>query len=489
MIIEDATPHNIAKQLAIQISAYDASTRRIEKEKIEDFLLTGSAQSGLLSLDVKLINNTIRCKKWRLERLKFSTNISEEELEKIDSIIEKLSAVVFGECHFDTDKWRYPKVTMFYEECFFENDWSVYVGGGSPELIEEGDSLFEKCSFAKGVNLVGNNISGTIINSYSSIFYECSAEHLDVFNVTIFPVLWSNMTPRHERKLSALTVMSSNLGSELNLTNENIEKVMVSKSEVAGLNASLIKSHSVCFSDVVFTQACIVSSGCVDEIRLVDCNFERNCDLSGVKCHSLLISRCQFSRFLDCSGLGVLHSISFYALILGREGIFNELSPGKSAIENADRETWRIIKHAMRNAGNQLEAAEFHAMEMQAYRGELKELKAKKSERLLLWLNFMISNHGQSYVRSMAWLVSSICITALVLANDRNRWLTLPDPWAEVLQPAANFLNSLALGFLPLSGLLNDQNKHLAFFLLLATLLISTFAWHFLSALRKHSRQ
>lgn len=156
---------------------------------------------------------------------------------------------------------------------------------------------------------------------------------------------------------------------------------------------------------------------------------------------------------------------------------------GKSQ-KTTDRETFRIIKQAFLSVNNQIEANRIYSYEMESYRHELRT-NGSKPERLLLWFNAIISNHGQDYLKAACWFLLCILIIAIVMANHENQWIgtkyTGPIWWQYI----RNTLNGFARGFLPLSGVYKENYE---FFQMIMTFILSGVTWHLLIALRRHKK-
>ena len=144
--------------------------------------------------------------------------------------------------------------------------------------------------------------------------------------------------------------------------------------------------------------------------------------------------------------------------------------------------------------GNRIEANAFFALEMDAYRRELRENRRGKrsyipgAEEFLLLLNALISRHGQSYGRPLVWLLGTAALFALQQANWPHRWVALPACLANWLVPVGELLNAWAKGlvfFEPLYAKFKCQEA----LILLVAVLLSTFTWHLLVAVRRHNRR
>ena len=210
------------------------------------------------------------------------------------------------------------------------------------------------------------------------------------------------------------------------------------------------------------------------------------------------------------SGSILLRYVTFYSFINFRGAQFflpldlrntNRREPpnfldcvfNKKARKGTDRETFRIIKHSFEAVGNRIEANVFYALEMEAYRRELREAASQPGghwrlwERLLVSLNFVLSRHGQSYWQPLLGVLFCAAVIALQQANLQHGWLVWPESATWCTDPLMNTLNAWASGVIVLRLFYAAFPGHEAFILLMMVML-STCIWHFLVATRRHHR-
>jgi hypothetical protein len=81
-----------------------------------------------------------------------------------------------------------------------------------------------------------------------------------------------------------------------------------------------------------------------------------------------------------------------------------------SAIQKI-RESYRIIKHSFRTNANNIEALVFHRLEMEAYAYELKGVKSKSRDSLILFFNKWSNNYGADWRYG---LIFTLFVTVIV---------------------------------------------------------------------------
>jgi hypothetical protein len=108
--------------------------------------------------------------------------------------------------------------------------------------------------------------------------------------------------------------------------------------------------------------------------------------------------------------------------------------------ELTDRETYRIIKHALDSVGNKIDANRFYAEEMSVYHNELHNEQNAKAQLWLMNINKWTSNYGQSYVRPSILLLVAMFIHNLIIkfylpSLDSLKTINLPAIWKDFLNP------------------------------------------------------
>lgn len=417
------------------------------------------------------------------------------------SLLEPLHCIQFEDCTFYGQSLLHnaPGLALRFANCVFCHEWRV----SNVESCWSIEALFERCVFNQDVVLVGHGEGISFLEGFSAVFENCELKGVCVRHLALEAKLFRNSV-EVPSALQKLTVKDSVISRKFAIDNiQGVER---------------LELHSTVFEKKFAMIAC----GC-EALVIKNTNFNGLADFYRSGFQQFLVQK---SIFRDFAGfercvLGVesnsekksiaLKHVSFYSFLNFRETRFNqaldlratnrmqepnfldaEFSP--TALTKTDRETFRIIKHSFDAVGNRIEANKYFAHEMQAYRKELRPKGFWGSfknfwERLLVTLNGAISGHGQKYVRALAWLVTAVSINALVLVNFKNRWLVLPESFEKVVGPAREIANGFANGFLPLRSLLGDELQPLAFWVLIAMVIISTLTWHVLVAIRRHARR
>ncbi|NQV19407.1 MAG: hypothetical protein HQ534_12805 [Armatimonadetes bacterium] len=103
--------------------------------------------------------------------------------------------------------------------------------------------------------------------------------------------------------------------------------------------------------------------------------------------------------------------------------IFNRVKWGdiRNTFDKAtDRDTYRQLKYVNEKQGNIIEANKFYSAEMEAYKKEItaKESKAPYREKIIFWMNYLVSDFGRSWILPLLWyLVLGLFFSFLYFGN------------------------------------------------------------------------
>lgn len=408
-------------------------------------------------------------------------------------LFEPLACLVFKDCNFYCDNipFHYPQNDISFEGCSFHQHFYTDFNFS---LVLEG-ALFKNCNFQQGITLKGIPFEG------GAIFESCKISLLKIENTKLSVAVFGKAGGYWPSTVSEVYIYNSTLEENFFISLSRLSKVQIVGSKFKGkfnLTGCYIEDLQVI--DTVFEKTYNVSESVVRHTNHEGVEFE---DFA-------LYEHATFGEnnpLLSCEQFVVFERVTFHKAANFRDVVFclpiylrNTTflqtptflgSVFKSeAKRQTDRETFRIIKQSFVAVNNQIEADRIYALEMEAYRSELKRNKGSLKERFLLGFNACISNHGQNYTRATFWLLGCISLIALILANDQpeNQWvptyISMPDWWLSITQ----MLNGFALGFLPFSTLYEGR-EHLALFIMLATFGLSGITWQLLVALRRHSRK
>ncbi|CAM3611129.1 hypothetical protein [Halomonas lysinitropha] len=417
-------------------------------------------------------------------------------------LLESIPGLVFVNCHFYCESLfdRYTSTRYRFQDCTFHFPWSQQeeTSGPGPDYV-----LFEACDFKQGVSFSGDDIGSEPLHSCRALFQDCFIDgELSLYGLkSDIPVFFNNKA--HKQKIEKIAIEGCEFGRRFTLANTD-------------------KIREIDLSNTVFNDKFALINAEISCLRIRNVNFNGLADLFQSKFGSLLVRKsifrdfagfenCQFGVAATEKSKILLQYVSFYSFTNFRGGRFllpldlrntnfkeqpNFLGCHFDTVarKQTDRETFRIIKQSFEAVGNRIEANAFYALEMEAYRRELR-CSAKEHgwtwrywERLLVKINYVISLHGQSYWRPLLLIVFLVSLVSLQRANYEQGWLVLPAAVSSLVTPVVDILNAWANGFVLFRSLYTHYPGHEAFILFISFLL-STCVWHFLVAVRRHHRR
>ena len=408
-------------------------------------------------------------------------------------LLEPLVCLIFKDCNFycDSIPFYYPQNNISFEGCSFHN---YFYTDFNFSLVLEG-ALFKNCNFQQGITLKGIPFEG------GAIFESCTISLLKIKNTKLSVAVFGKAGYYSPSTADEVYIYNSTLEEDFILNLARVSVVQISESRFEGkvnLTACCIEDLQV--TDTVFEKTFDVSASVIQRVNHTGVEFESFALYERVSFghKNPLLNHDQFAEFERVSFHKVANfrDVVFYIPVDLRNTVFLQTPTFLGSVfeseakRQTDRETFRIIKQSFVAVSNQIEADRIYALEMEAYRSELKRNNGDFWDVFLLNFNACISNHGQNYIRASCWLLVCISLIALVLANDQpgNQWvptyISMPGWWLSMTQ----VLNGFALGFLPFSTLYEGR-EHLALFIMLATFGLSGITWQLLVALRRHSRK
>jgi hypothetical protein len=280
-----------------------------------------------------------------------------------------------------------PGVTQCFENFHFLADWSVSCLGCNHGYTEQGDLLFENCTFEGSVNLYDQTFDGDSLGQYSGLFWGCTAQSLMLFNVNLHTQLWHTTALPWENKqyLSELAIIDTNATWPVDLRHQNITTIHINRSTLAGFDFRGGKAGKLTIGESELNGSCNYQMASAKTLMLSDTTFTRPVNSSDATIGSFLVLRSDFEKVLACRPVTIEDDICLSSVRYTVPPDFLDLTLTECAKANSDRETCRLIKHSFEAVANRIEANCFSGLEMQAYRRELKASAPRYSrERLLV---------------------------------------------------------------------------------------------------------
>jgi len=165
----------------------------------------------------------------------------------------------------------------------------------------------------------------------------------------------------------------------------------------------------------------------------------------------------------------------------------NDVNWGDVSSVSANEATFRQLKFVNDSQGSHLIANQFYAMEMRKYQ---EEFEGNFSESLVLWLNKITSNFGQSYARPLILILVVGIIRSFTICGHENDWLyRICESLNPLFEGVARPLNSIAPSLLPISRFLGEGSEGREFIDLLFFIVFSILIWHLVVALKRHTKR
>ncbi len=404
-------------------------------------------------------------------------------------LLRKIKGAHFNYCKFTAHSIEIPKVEAFFQDCEFFQWWTITQ---SKLLGNVNNVLYQNCTFREDVSShLGDEHSSTLD---VPLFNNCSFDKSLSFESVILKKPVFNNTDDDLIKIHKLRIENCEIDGKFVLNKLNAEYMLIENSE--------------------FKAKFELKEGLIDEIELINTNFNGLFDSYSTEYGRFYCFKCIFSDFVgfekskfaalqgdnELNQLSIFRYVTFLSFTNFRNSTFFQgidlentnlkEAPNFLNIEvlsnNTNRETLRIIKDSFDKIGNHIEANKFFVLEMAKYKQGLSD-KPFNQEKLIFWLNEKSSNFGQSYLLPVLWIVLfSIIYYLLILGHESNLLYNLVPSANEAISSVSSVLNGIAANIIPLKKLLREgmEFTSLVFYVIFASLI-----WQTIVALKRHTRR
>lgn len=207
-----------------------------------------------------------------------------------------------------------------------------------------------------------------------------------------------------------------------------------------------VKIKSIIIKEVTFHNNFKLHRCKIDSMKIEGIDFEKNADFFNstfkqneeIIFHSVnvkgitIFEECIFCkkftiRYATLSGLVQFRSAKFCeGFNMDKTNIEKEVNffaveglENNSKLNDTSQETYRILKHNCEKIGNMIDANNYHKLELEKRREDLKYSKRYFFDRLMLNLNAFSSNFGTNYIRPLLGILFIGFITLLMLHYPR----------------------------------------------------------------------
>lgn len=443
------------------------------------------------------------------------------------NLVKKIGRINFKYCYF-YDFYFIGAYNSYYEYCFFNENVNIYP---FPHVVDkEGkDSLgyrYSKCIFFENVNVLA---------------FHTDEMHCNVFEICDFKkdILVSNLKFKKSLFRFSDSLMLLDSYSAINTTSRpnnefdtikncyKIEKLTIKNCvfkedfKINGFDIddlAKIKLHGVVFGtdnlvfeslkilDTKFESKLEIKNRVVKDFEFKNSNVEKVFDSFESRFEKSYFYKSIFTDFagfekvefgLEGQDIEAYQAKFIYTTFMSfsnfrqtnfHSGLDFENSNLKEqpnflktniSSKNANRETFRIVKHSFDSVGNKIEANKFYSKEMDAYRREMKG-KFKPSERFVFCMNSFISEFGTSYLKPILLLIILFEVYIILLSYYGGAYSL----YGTIVQ--LDILNSLAKDFLLFSRFLKSgfEFASLIFYILSGILI-----WQIAVAIKRHTQR
>lgn len=430
-------------------------------------------------------------------------NSNDENQYHFFKIIKDFHCILFIDCIFfgeEITKYMKSTTSLYYEKCMFHNKWNVY----GKERIEADNKLtYKECIFENDFTYLppkeSNKIKIKGEDYYEPLFIDCEfKKNLSFKNVTFETQIFKNSNSfKGEIGSFKLDGCKIEKKSKFILNNHKIDKFELKNTEFeAKFEFKKNQVNNFYIHNTNFGEDLVVD---MYETKFTKFHIEKSIFQGFVGFEKCTFSTIgydkddQVAKFTYATFLSFINfrNAKFYGG-LDLENTNLKESPNFLNIEVneefSNRETFRIIKDAFDSVGNNLEGNKYFAYEMRQYRRELKK-SGKCSEKFIFWLNWIISDFGQSYVQPIiGMIIAASAFYGLTLGYEYNIIYCLFDDSDinERIYEASKHINSFAKCILPLGKFLKEGMEFLSviFYIIYVSL-----TWQTLVALKRHTKR
>ncbi len=403
-------------------------------------------------------------------------------------VLKKLGGIHFDKCEFHSFGLDIDEVSALYQECAFHEVWGL---SNQKMLPNYKSALYLRCNFENRVH--GYAEGERTLTLDADVFYNCNfAKELEFSGVELNGELFCNGATK-ETAITKLALYECDFHS----------KLLLNKFEIG---------EFIC-EDTVFHSKFELKQAVFHKFDFVNSNVKEVFDAFETKFGKFFVKKSIFSNFVgfersefkypessENKRPAVFRYVTFLKFLnfrgakfrngLDIENINMTMAPNFLGAEvefaGTNRETFRIIKSSFDRSGNQIEGNKSFAQEMLKYREELSD-QPMSQERVVFWLNQVVSNFGQSYVRPLAWIVVSGLLFALLSHGYEQSWLYKVIPSLnEEIASVTGLFNSFALSLLPFHRLLVPGMEFIS---LIFGVIVSSLVWQVIVAVKRHTKR
>lgn len=397
------------------------------------------------------------------------------EGEEIIKILEHFGSIRFTQCQFHLKKidLRSPRISFFecrfsathevlnvrlrkdhsyddciYQNCIFDGDLHCGIDDEKERTIIQ-HPLFSKCTFSKNLKLRNVELEGYLFDPDQR--YPTTLHSITATNCIFQSGTYLNIKNLMDAAVFRSCIFKGKFEFKRNrigaliINNCNFEKV-------ADFHGSLFlrfKINKSIFSTFAGFENCIFGQTPLEEKKAT--KLARASRIVADFSYVTFLEHSSFRNAVFVTGLNI-------------EKI-NTIEPPnfhntQVSFEHTNRETFRIIKHALDAHGSHIEANKYFALEMKKFQ---KELSTNFWDSLIYKINGLTSDFGQSYLRAISCIIIlSITFSLLSLGQEKNILYKIYPPANDIIRFISSLFNGFASGFLPFKQFLRTDMEFIS---------------------------
>jgi len=488
----EALINNIAEQLEESSDNEDAI---IDKQSAirflngESFQVIFSNDEEMIRLSSNTLFNTII-----FDYILFPQGKSQDSF-FYNKTIKNLEAIHFNYCEFNVSYLELDNIQCFFQDCIFHVSWTI----PNCKILENEDNvIYQTCIFHENI---------------------------------------SNYTPKKRKELAVYQASqfdyTCQFKKSINMHNAKFEKMLFNTNQNNYLDENSINKISFDFclfedkfklnsytinvflcEDSIFKQKFEFRENILTSFNILNTNFEGIVDCNLSRFSTFYIEKSIFNRFVgfeECifgnkekkeNQVALFKYVTFLDYSYFRRAKFySGLDMENTNLEEypnflyidiepkyTNRETFRIIKHSFEKIGNTIEANKYFAYEMKKER-ENTSIKDDLNKKIMLNLNYWISNFGQSWIRPLSIiLVIAVLHTLLIYGIDNKIFQIInpSNPMYDFLKWIVDFSNDLAKNIIPFKKPLIEGKEFIS---LVFLIIYSTLIYNFIVAVKRITKR
>jgi len=476
----------LIKHIAIQLVSERTEESYIDKETVI-FILEGNED---ISSNRIQNNDVITGSLINLSWINFPFFQSNEYIK----VLNILDSIEFDFCHFDLHKLELRGTKCFFQDCTFHNDWMLT----NTSLLAYDSNLYKviyrKCDFLKDVHTsVGINEQYIIDETP---FSQCKITKLLIthtfFKKMIFNDLLEFEEMENKKEIKNIQISHSKIGREFKLNNYEFN--------------SFKCKHTVFKSNFTFNQNNIESFE-IDKVTFKGLVNFNNTEFESFQIEKSIFEKftnfekCEFGKKNNHYPIAEFKNTTFLDFINFREAKFYSGLDLENAnlkeypnflychieTQYTNRETFRIIKHSFDKVGNTIEANKYFAYEMEKERENI-SIKKDVNKRVMLNLNYWISNFGQSWIRPLIWILGIVLLHYFIVKGT-FQCISPSNFIYEPLKLLGNFFDDLANSIIPFRRFLKSDKEGMEFINLIFLIMYSTLIYNLVIAVKRITKR